>query len=91
MILTFITFAIEKCQTLKFLISSKDTEILQSYLEGNESERESQKRTISRNSIIIPLKFHEISLVLCNLVNYCKIMPYLVKFSKSPKDLGKIL
>jgi len=56
-------------------------------------QKRNSKKTfaISRNSIVIPLKFHEILLVSWNLINYCKITPYLVKFCKSPKDLGKIL
>jgi hypothetical protein len=44
-ILTFITFAIEKSKILKFQICSKETEILYSSSEGNESERESKQRT----------------------------------------------
>ncbi len=40
---------------------------------------------------VIPLKFHEMSLVSWTLINYCKILQFLVKFCKSPKDLRKIL
>ncbi len=40
---------------------------------------------------VIPLEFHEMSLVLWNLINYCKILQCLVKFCRSPKDLRKIL
>ncbi len=40
---------------------------------------------------VIPLKFHEMSLVLWNLINYCKIMHFLIKFCKSLKNFKKIL
>ncbi len=40
---------------------------------------------------VIPMKFHEILLVSWNLVNYCKISQFLIEFSKSLKDLRKIL
>ncbi len=40
---------------------------------------------------VIPLKFCEMSLVLWNLINYCKILQFLVKLCQSPKDLRKIL
>jgi hypothetical protein len=40
---------------------------------------------------VIPLKFHEMSLVLWNLINYCKIVQFLIKFCKSLKDFRKIL
>ncbi len=43
-ILTFTPFAIEKCETLKFRICSKETEIWQSSFEGNESESKSEQR-----------------------------------------------
>ncbi len=46
--------------------------------------------TESRQSII-PLKLSEIMSVLWNLVNFCKISQFLVKFGKSLKDLRKIL
>ncbi len=49
-----ITFAIEKCETLKIWICSKDTEILQSSFKGNKSKSKSQQRT---------LQFHEILLL----------------------------
>jgi len=45
----------------------------------------------SQKLSVIPLKFHEMSLVLWNLINYCKILQCLVKFCRSPKDLRKIL
>jgi hypothetical protein len=32
------------------------------------------------------INFYEISLVLWNLVNFCKILQFLIKFSESPKD-----
>ena len=40
---------------------------------------------------VIPLKFHEMSLVSWNLINYCKISQFLIKFSKSLIILRKIL
>jgi hypothetical protein len=40
---------------------------------------------------VIPLKFYEMSLVLWNLVIYCKITQFVVKFCKSLKDFRKIL
>ncbi len=40
---------------------------------------------------ILPPKFHEISLVGWNLVNFFKISQFLIKFCKSLKDLRKIL
>ena len=40
---------------------------------------------------VIPLKFCEMSLVSWNLINYCKISQFLVKFCKSLKDFRKIL
>jgi hypothetical protein len=40
---------------------------------------------------IIPIKFHEILLVLWNITNFCKIWQFLVKFCKCLKDLRKIL
>ncbi len=46
---------------------------------------------ISQKPWVIPLKFHEMSLVLWNLVNFCKIMQFLIKFYKSLKDFRKIL
>ncbi len=45
----------------------------------------------SQKPRVISLKFHEISLVSWNVVNYCKITQFLVKFCKSLKDLRKIL
>ncbi len=57
--------------------------------------KQSQKSTkcfkMSQKPWVIPLKFHKMSLISWNLVNYCKIMQFLVKFSKSLKDLRKIL
>jgi hypothetical protein len=46
---------------------------------------------ISWKPRVIRLKFCEMSLVLWNLVYYCKIMQFLVKFCKSLKDFRKIL
>ncbi len=40
---------------------------------------------------VIPLKFHEMSLVSWNPINCCKFLQFLIKFSKSLKDLRKIL
>ncbi len=45
----------------------------------------------SRKPSVIPLKFHEMSLVAWNLSNYCKILQFLIKFYKIMKDLWKIL
>ncbi len=42
-------------------------------------------------NLIIPLKLHEILLVLWNLSKFCKILKFLDKFGKSLKDLRKIL
>ncbi len=46
---------------------------------------------ISQKPRVIPLKFHEMSLVSWNLVNYCKITQFLIKLCKSLKDFKKIL
>ncbi len=40
---------------------------------------------------VIPLKFHEMSLVMWNLTYFCKITQLLIKFCKSLKDFRKIL
>ncbi len=40
---------------------------------------------------VIPLKFREMLPASWNLVNYCKITQFLIKFCKSLKDLRKIL
>ncbi len=45
----------------------------------------------SWNPSVIPLKFHEMSLVAWNLSNYCKVLQFLIKFCKIWKDLRKIL
>ncbi len=49
--------------------------------------KQNQKSTkyfiISWKPRVIQLKFHEMSLVLQNLINYCKIMQFFVKFCKS--------
>jgi len=45
----------------------------------------------SQKPRVIPLKFCEMSLVLWNLINYCKITQFLIKFCKSLKDFIKIL
>ncbi len=47
--------------------------------------------TTSWKPSVIPLKFHEMSLVSSNLINYWKISQFLVKFCKSLKDIRKIL
>ncbi len=62
MILTFLTFAIEKCETLKFRICLKETEILKSSFESTESKTESQQSTLQFHKSQ-PLKFCEMSLV----------------------------
>jgi len=49
--LTFLTFAIAKCETLKLQICSNETEILQSSFESTESETESQQSTSQLNEI----------------------------------------
>jgi hypothetical protein len=57
--------------------------------------RQNQKSTkyfkISPKPRVIPLKFHEMSFVSWNLINYCKITQFLIKFCKSLKDFRKIL
>jgi hypothetical protein len=45
----------------------------------------------SQQPRVIPLKFQKMSLVLWNLINYCKIMQFLIKSCKTLKDLRKIL
>ncbi len=45
----------------------------------------------SQKPSVIRLKFCEMSLVSWNLINYCKILQFLIKLCKSPKDLRKIL
>ncbi len=45
----------------------------------------------SQKPRVTPLKFHEMSSVLWNLINYCKITQFLIKFCKSLKDFRKIL
>jgi hypothetical protein len=47
--------------------------------------------TTSRKPSVIALKFHEMSSVSWNFINYCKISKFLVKSYKSLKDLRKIL
>ncbi len=47
--------------------------------------------TTSWKPSVIHLKFHEMSLVSSNLINYCKISQFLVKFCKSLKDIRKLL
>jgi hypothetical protein len=47
--------------------------------------------TTSRKPSVIALKFHEMSSVSWNVINYCKISKFLVKSYKSLKDLRKIL
>ncbi len=58
-------------------------------------QKRNQKSTkffkTSRKPRVLPLKFHEMSLVSWNLINYYKIAQFLVKFCKSPKDFWKIL
>ncbi len=57
----FLTFAIKKCETLKFQICSKETKILQSSFESTKSKIESLQST---------LKFHEsLELYHWNFVN----------------------
>ncbi len=46
---------------------------------------------ISWNPCAIPLKFCEMLLVLWNLINYCKILQFLIKFCKSSKYLRRLL
>ncbi len=94
--MTFLTFAIEKCETLKFWICSKEAKILQSSFESTESETKSLQSTSKFHESLELyhwnfMKFHEMSLVSWNLVNYCKITQFLVKFCKSLKDFRKIL
>ncbi len=66
--MTFLTSTIEKRETLKFQLSSKETEILQSSFESAESENNSLQSTSklheSLELYIIPLKFCKMSLVL---------------------------
>ncbi len=45
----FLTFAIAKFKTSKFLICSDETKILQSTFESTESETESQQSTLQLN------------------------------------------
>ncbi len=45
----------------------------------------------SQKPSVIPLKFHEMSLFLWNLIDVCKNFQFLVKFCKNPNDLRKIL
>ncbi len=45
----------------------------------------------SQKPSVIPLKFCKMSFVSWNLINYCKILQFLVKFFKRPKDFRKIL
>ncbi len=44
--MTFLTFAIEKCETFKFWMCPKETKILQSFFESTKSETESQQSTL---------------------------------------------
>jgi hypothetical protein len=63
--------------------------VFQKYQKQN--QKSTKYFTTSWKPSVIPLKFHEMSLVSWNLVNYCKISQFLVKFSKSLKDIRKIL
>ncbi len=63
--------------------------IFQKYQKQN--KKSTKYFATSRKPSIIPLKFHEISFVSWNLINYCKILEYLFKFGKSPEDLREIL
>ncbi len=90
--MTCLTFACEKCGTLKFRICSKETEILQSTFKSTKSETESLQSSSKFHAFhVIPLKFCEMSLDSWNLINYCKITQFLIKFCKSLKDFRKIL
>ncbi len=57
--------------------------------------KQNQKSTkylkTSQKPSVIPLEFHEMSLVSWNLIDVCKNFRFLVKFCKNPKDLRKIL
>ncbi len=89
--MTFLTFTIAKFETLKFRICSNDTKIFQSSFKSTKNKNKSQQSTLQcYKSSVVPLKFHEMLLVLWNLINYCKISQFLVKFGKSLKDLRKI-
>ncbi len=60
-------------------------------VKSTESKTQSQQSTsqlyeTERKQSIIPLKFCEILLVSYNLINFCKISQFLVKFGKSLKD-----
>ncbi len=47
--------------------------------------------TTEQKQNIIPQTFREMSIVLWNLVNFGKIFQFLIKFSKSLRDLRKIM
>jgi hypothetical protein len=64
-----------------------------SIFESTKSETKSQQSTsqLNKSKWLYQIKFHELSLVSWNIVNFCKISQILIKFCKSLKDLRKIL
>ncbi len=81
------------CQVQNFKILNL---YLESSFESTKSETESQQCTSKLHESLVFyhwnfMKFHEMLLVLWNLVNYFKISQFLVKFRKILKDLRKIL
>jgi hypothetical protein len=90
--LTFLTLAIEKCENLKLWICQKETKIFalifQKYWKQN--QKSTKYFEFSWKPRVIPVKFHEMSLVLWNLINYCKIMQFLFKFWKIKKNIVKM-
>ncbi len=88
--LTFLTCIIAKFEISNLFKRNQNfVVIFWKYWEPN---RKSTKYfTTSQKPSIIPLKFCEISLVSWNLINYCKISQFLIKFGKSLKDLRKKL
>jgi len=88
-------FNFRNCQVWNFKISNlfEKTKFC-NHLYQNQNWKSKKYLAISQKSSITLLKFHAMSLVLWNLINYCyycKISQFMVKFCKSPKYLGKKL
>ncbi len=88
-ILTFLTFAIEKCKLSNFKHVQKKPRFCSHRLKI-------QKVKLKVNKVLRKVFYHE-NFMKCHheisltIVDYCKNLPFLIKVSKSSKDLRKIL
>ncbi len=89
--MTFLTFTNEKCETLKFVINTKNWNFAVTFWKN---QKQNLKSTMyfksSQKPRVIPLKFIEMLLVLWKLVNYCKITQFVIKFCRILKDFRNI-